>query len=97
MKLLAKDTEQQLKLTHKVSKNLDQSHRKLFVYMLRYNVEKPETSYIQVRLCGWRKEGEKFNQFVFENYKLDEFIYLLDVMNSIYDKVFANEPFRNVL
>ena len=31
------------------------------------------------------------------NYKLDEFIFLLDVMNSVYDKVIANEPLCNVL
>ena len=60
--------------------------------MLRYNVEKPETSYIQVRLFGRRKDEEKFNQIVYVNFKLDEFFYLLDVMNSVYDKVTANEP-----
>ena len=29
--------------------------------------------------------------------KLDEFVYLLDVMMSVYDKVFANQPTCNVL
>ena len=65
--------------------------------MLRYNVEKPETSYVPVRLFGRRKDEEKFNQIVHVNYKLDEFFYLLVVMNSVYDKVIANEPLRNVL
>ena len=65
--------------------------------MLRYNVEKPENSYVQVRLFGRRKDEEKFNQIVYVNYKLDEFIYLLDVMNSVYDKVVANETLCNVL
>ena len=58
--------------------------------MLRYNVETPETSNVQVRLFGRRKDEEKYNQIVYVNYKLDEFIYLLDVMNSVYDKVSAN-------
>ena len=60
--------------------------------MLRYNVEKPKTSYVQVRLFGRRKHEEKFNQIVYVNYKRDEFIYLLDVINSVYGKVIANEP-----
>ena len=88
--------EEQLKLTHKVVEVVDRPHRKICVTMLRYNVEKPETSYVQVRLFG-RKYEEKFYQIVYVNYKLDEFIYLLDVMNSVYDKVIANEPLCNVL
>ena len=97
VKLLAKDMEEQLKLTHKVVEVVDRPHRKICVTMLRYTVEKPETSYVQVRLFGRRKDEEKFNQIVYVNYKLDEFIYLLDVMNSVYDKVIANEPVCNVL
>ena len=60
-------------------------------------MEKPETSYVQVRLFGRRKEEEKFNRIVFVNYKLEEFIYLLDVINTVYDKVIANELVCNVL
>ena len=65
--------------------------------MLRYNVEKPETSCVQMRLFGRRKDEKKFNQIVFVNWKLDDFIYLFDVMNSVCDKVIANEPLRNIL
>ena len=97
VKLLAKDMEEQLKLTHKVVEVVDRPHRKIGVTMLRYNVEKPETSYVQVRLFGRKKDEEKFNQIVYVNYKIDEFIYLLDVMNSVYDKVISNEPLCNVL
>ena len=96
VKLLAKDLEEQLRLTHKVVKVVDRPHRKICVTMRRYNVEKPETLYVQVRLFGRKKDEKKFNQFVYVNYKLDEVIYLLDVMNSIYDKVIANEPLCNV-
>ena len=93
VKLLAKDMEEQLKLTHKVVEVVDRPHRKICVTMLRYNVEKPETSYVQVRLFGRREDEEIFNQIVYVNHKLVEFIYLLDVMISVYDKVIANEPF----
>ena len=90
LNLLAKDMEGQLKLTRRVLEVVDRPHRKICVTMLGYNAEKPETSYVQVRLFGRRKDQEKFNQIVYVNYKLDEFIYLLDVMNSVYDKVIAN-------
>ena len=90
-KLLAKDMDEQLKHTHKVVEFVDLPDRKICVTMLRYNVEKPETSYVQVRLFGRRKDKEKFNHIVYVNYTLGEFIHLLDVMNSVYDKVIANE------
>ena len=96
VKLLAKDMEEQIKLTHKVVKVVDRSHRKICVTMLRFKMEKSETSYVQLRLFGRRKEEEKLNQIVYVNYKHDKFIYLLDVMKSIYDKVIANESLRNV-
>ena len=94
---LSKDMEEQLKLVHKVIDVVDRPNRKICVTLLRYKVENPETSYAQVRLFGRKKEEEKFQQIVFVNYKLDEFIYLLDVMNSLYDKVIANQPICNIL
>ena len=97
VKLLAKDMEEQLKFTHKVVDIVDRPHRKFRITMLRYNVEKPETSYVQVRLLGRRKDEEKFSQIVYVNYKIEEFIFLLDVINSVNDKVIANEPPFNVL
>ena len=65
--------------------------------MFRYNVANSETSYVQVRLFGKRKEKEKFNQLVYVYYKLGEFIFLLDVMNSVYDEIIANESLCIVL
>ena len=97
VKLLAKDMQEQLKLTHKVVEVVDRPHRKICMTMLRYNVEKPEISYVQVRLFGRRKDEEIFNQVVYVNFKLDEFIYLFDVKSSVYDKVNANELLCNVL
>ena len=94
---LSKDMEEQLKLVHKVIDVVDCSNRRICVTLLRYKVDNPETSYAQVRLYGRKKEEEKFQQIVYVNYKLDEFIYLLDVMNSVYDKVIANQPNYNVL
>ena len=94
---LSKDMEEQLKLFHKVIDVVDRLNRRVCVTLLRYKVDNPETSYAQVRLFGRKKEEEKSQQIVFVNYKLDEFIYLLDVMNSVYDKVIANQPTCNIL
>ena len=94
---LSKDMEEQLKLVHKVIDVVDPSNRKSCVTLLRYKVDNPETSYAQVSLFGRKNEEEKFQQIVYVNYRLDEFIYLLDVMNSVYDKVIANQPSCNIL
>ena len=84
---LSKDMEEQLKLAHKVNDVVDRPNRRICVTLLRYKVDNPETSYAQVRLFARKKEEEKFQQFVYVTYRLAEFIYLLDVMNSVYDKV----------
>ena len=93
---LSKDMEEQLKLVHKVIDVVDCPSRRICVTLLRYKVDNPETSYAQVRLFGRNKEEEKFQQIVYVNYRLDEFVYLLDVMNSVYDKVIANQPICNI-
>ena len=95
--ILYKDMEEQLKLLHKVIDVVDRPNRRICVTQLRYKVDNPETSYAQVRLFGRMKEEEKFQQIVYVNYKLDEFIYLLDVMNSVYDKVIANQPICKII
>ena len=94
---LSKDMEEQLKLVHKVIDVVDRPNRKICVALLRYKADNPDTSYAQIRLFGRKKEEEKFQQIVYVNYRLDEYIYLLDVMNSVYDKVIANQPICNVL
>ena len=93
---MSKETDEQLKLTHKVADVVDRANRKICVTLLRYSVDKPESSYAQVRLIARKKEDEKFQQVVYVNYKLEEFIYLLDVMNSVYGRVVTNQPICNV-
>ena len=97
---LSEDKEEQLKLVQKVIDVVDRPNRKICVTMLRYKVNNPETPYAQVpqvRLFGRKKEEEKFQQIVYANYRLVEMVYLLDVMNSVYDKVIANQPICNIL
>ena len=94
---MSRDMDEQLKLAHKVVDVVDQANRMICVTLLRYNVDKPESSYAQLRLFARKKEDEKFQQVVYVNYKLEEFIYLLDGMNSAYDKVITNQLICNVL
>ena len=94
---LSKNMEEQLKVVHKVIDVVDCPNRRICVTLLRYKANNPETSYAQVRPFGRKKEEENFQQIVYVNYKLDEFVYLLDVINSVYDKIIANQPFCNVL
>ena len=94
---LSKDMEEQLKLVHKVIDVVDRPNRGICVTMLRYKLDNPETSHAQVRLFGRKKEEEKFKQIVYINCRLNEFVYLLDVMNSVYNKVIANQPICNIL
>ena len=94
---LSTDMEEQLKLVHKVIDVVDRPNRRIGVTLLRYKLDKPETSYAQVRLFERKKEEEKFQQIVYVSYKLDEFVYLLDVKNSMYYEVIANQPICNVL
>ena len=91
------DMDEYLKLFQKVIEVLDRAIGKTFVTRLRYNVEKPEISYYQVRILAKKQEGEKFEQNVYVTYKFQEFIYLLDVMISVHDKVFTNKHICFVL
>ena len=92
---LSKDMEEQLKLVHKVIDVVDGPSRRFFVTLLRYKMDNLQTSYAQVRLFGRKNEQENFQQIVYVNYKLDGYVYLLDVIPWVYDKVIANQPFWN--
>ena len=94
---LSKDMEKQLKLVHNVIDIVDRSKRRACVTLLRYKVDKPETSYAQIWLSRRMMEEEKFQKNVYVNYKLAELVRLLDVMISVYDKVIANQTICNVL
>ena len=66
--------EEQLKLVHKVTDVVDRPTRRICVTLLRYKVDNPETSYAQVRLFGRKTEEEKFQQIVYVDYQLEEFV-----------------------
>ena len=86
-----KDLDEQLKLAQKLVDVVDRANRKICLTMHRYNVDKPDIYYAQVRLLARKEEDERFLQVVDVKYKSDGFFYLRDVMNSVYDKVFTNQ------
>ena len=94
---MSKDMDEQLNLAHKVVDVVDRTNRKLCVTLLRYNVDNIESSYAQVRLFARKKKDEKFQQNVYVIFLFEEFIYLLDVMNSVFDEVITNQPICKVL
>ena len=57
-----KDMGEQLKLARKVVDVVDRANKKSFVTLLRYNLDKTEGSYAQVRLFARKKEDEKFQK-----------------------------------
>ena len=93
----SRDMDEQFKLAHKVVDVVDRTNGKICVTLLRYNLDKPESSYAQVQKLARNKEDENFQQVVYVNYKLEKFIYLLDVMISVFDKVITNQPICIVL
>ena len=67
---MSKDMDEQLKLAHKVVDVMDRTERKICVTLPRYNADKPESFSAQVQLFARKKEGEKFQQVVYVNYRL---------------------------
>ena len=94
---MPKDMDEQLNLAHKVVNVVNQANGKICVTLLPYKVGKPESSYDKIRLFARKKEDEKFQQVVYVNFINDEFIHLLDVMNSVYDTVITCQPICHVL
>ena len=61
---MSTDMDQHFKLAPKVIDVLDRANGKICVTLLRYNVEKPESSNGQVRFFAMRKEHEKLQQML---------------------------------
>ena len=94
---MSKNMDEQIKLAHNIVDVADRANKGVCVTLLRYNMDKPESSYAQVRLIARKKEDEKFQQIVHVKYKLEVFIYLLDEMNSVFDEIITNQLICNVL
>ena len=58
----SKDMDDQLKLAHKVVDVVDRANRKICVILLRYNVDKPESSYAKSDYLQGRRRTRSFNK-----------------------------------
>ena len=94
---LSKDLDEQFKLAHKVIDIVDPANRKTFLNLLPYNLEESKSSNAQVPLFSKKKEDGKFQQAVYVKNRLEQFIYLLEVLNSVYDKVITDQCIYSVL
>ena len=94
---LSKNLDEQLKHVQKAIKIVDRPKRKTFATMKKYCMDKPESTYVQLRLFTRNSEHDKFQQLVFVNYKYDEFLFLLDVFTSISDQVLSNQSLCNLV
>ena len=59
-------------------------------------MDKLESSYGQVLFFPKKKEDGNFQKIVFVSFKLEQMIYLLDVMIFVFDKRVTNKPTHNV-
>ena len=65
---VSKDMDEQLKPARKVAEVMDRADTKICVTMLRYNVDKRDSSDTQVRIFARKTEDEKFQQVVYVNF-----------------------------
>ena len=93
---LSEGMDEQLKLAHKLVDVVNRPYKRFFVNLLQYKVDKPESSYAQVQFLAKKKEELKLQQIVQVKFELEEFMYLLDVMTSVYDKDNTNKLICNV-
>ena len=94
---LSKGLDEQLKHVQKAISFVDRPKRKIIATMKKYCMEKPESTYVQLRLFTRNSEHDKFQQLVSVNYKYDDFLYLLDVITSISDQVLSNQTLCNIV
>ena len=83
--------DEQHKLSHKLVDVIDRANKNICVTLLQSRVDKPESSYTQFRFFARKKQDENYEQNFHVKYKLEEFIFLLDIMKSLNDKVITNQ------
>ena len=62
---MSEDMKEQLKLAQKDVDVVDRANKKIFVTLLQYNVDEPESSYVQVLVIARTQEDEKIQQNVY--------------------------------
>ena len=94
---LSKDLDEQLKHVQKGITIVDRPKRKIIATMKKNNIDKPENTYVQLRVFTRNGEHHKFQQLVFVSYEYDEFLYLLDFITYLSDQVLSNQSVCNIV
>ena len=94
---LSKDLAEQLEQVQKAITNLQKPKRKVIATIKVYYIDKPDTTDVRIRLFMRKNETGKFQQLVFLNYKRDEILTLLDVVNSVSARVLLNQSLCNIV
>ena len=89
---MSKNIDELLKLPHKLIDVVERA-RKNIVTLLRFKLEKSESWFGQVRFFAKKKEDENFQLPFIVFYKLEEIIYLLDLMNSVWKNLLLIHQF----
>ena len=77
MPTMSKDGGELFRLAHKVIEVVVRANSKICVTLLRYNVDKAENSYAQVKLVAKKKGDERFKQTVYVKNKQEQFVFNL--------------------
>ena len=93
---LSKHMDEQDKLAHKAVEVSGSSKQKNLCDSALVKFRQARDFMAHVGFSARNKENEKFQQVVHVNYIVDEFIYLLDVMNSVYDKLITVKLICNI-
>ena len=94
---LSKHLNKQLKLVQKAITVVNPHKRKTFATIKKYCMDKPESTYVQIRLFTRISEHDKFQQLLFVRYKYDEFLFLSDVYTSLSEQVLSNQSLGNIV
>ena len=81
----------------KVSKLWIDPKKKIIATVKRYYVDKPETTYVQIRHFMRKNEAEKSRELVFVIYTFDEFLILLGVIKSVSERALLNQSTCNIV
>ena len=71
---------------------MDRANREVSLTLLRYSMDKLESSHAEIRLSTLKKGDGKFQKSAYLKNQCPEFIYPLDVMLSGDNNVNANKP-----
>ena len=91
MPSIPKDMDEQITVTQKGVDVVQFANKQSCLTLLHYKNDRLENSHDSVPVFARKKEGDKFQQNVHVNFKLDEFQSSIVILISVYNKIIANQ------